>query len=94
MRFPIAALVFAVLLIIAAMGYIVTSLVIAEVADALTTPANLALLGSRASDFQDNIATLNTAFGLSVLILFIMLCIAFVVDALRTEPEDYYGGNL
>lgn len=91
MRFPLAAMFFAVLLFVAMVGYVATSVMLDYTEEELTKTEMLDnMLPADAVRFQDNIATLKLGFGVSMIILFIFIVIAFFVDALRSEPEDFY----
>lgn len=89
MRFPLAAIFFVAVLFFSAVGYITTSVLIDSIDKELTTPGRLALLGSNAGKFQDELDVMKLIFGVSMVIFFLFTVVAFVVDALRSEPEQY-----
>ena len=93
MRYPLAAIFFIAVLFFSTVGYITTSVLIDSIEEELTSPGSLALLGSNAAAFQAEIEVMKLIFGVSMVIFFLFTVVAFVVDALRSEPERYepYG---
>ena len=90
MRFPLAALFFAALLFVCAIGWVITSYLLYTLDETLTAVGALSLMSSSGQDaFTNEVAIMHDIFGVNMIIFFIILVVIFVVDSLRTEPERY-----
>lgn len=87
MRFPVAAIFLVILEFIAFIIYAVLSYLLELIEDVFTPLANLLTPTSKVA-FLGELNNLTITYGIVSVIIFILIIIAFVVDALRDEPED------
>jgi len=90
-RAVVAALFFIILLFICVAGFAVTSFMLETVHDTMNETAAPMLDAYGQSMFRSELTRIRTAFGWFSLLFVIIICVLFVFDALRQEPEEYWG---
>ena len=89
MRFPVAALIFAVLCFIMFCGWAWTSLLLGTVKDAMTPLADQLTAASKTA-YLNQLTMINNALGVVCVLCFIMIFVMFAFDSWRSEPEYFY----
>lgn len=89
MRFPIATIILLIICFIMFAGFAILSFVHGEIEDALDDQANITMSATSKTHYNDNIENLRVGFAYATLGLFIVACISYVVDCLRSESESF-----